>query len=221
MPAGDVVEAPKTRAVIASQQFALVPCKLEKGDLHPRCFVLAAGGKYFLMGAPEGALSNLLSSEIVILDGVLLFSLLPEQVEGLDTVRNETWKRGRTEALLVAGPEGTAEFTEGLDSAFEIPDAEQFARNSPAGGYDASLMKALEVSLQRDAGTLIVNTGDLLVRGFYAPSGDIVYQAEYSGQIVGIGRCGNEIDQGFLAEISGSEFPSLCGGSGEIVYIIE
>ena len=220
-PADEPAATVPARAPIAPNEFALIPCKVMDGEGYPPCHILAAGGKYFMMGAPDGAINNLLASELRILDGVLLFSLLPDQLEGLDSLRNETWKRGRAQPLLVAGPEGTAAFAEGLDAAFEIPDAELFARESPTGGYDASLINPLEVAPNRDAGTLVVDTGDLLVRGFYAPSGDVVYQVEYSGKVVAAGRCGAETDGGFLAELSRGDPLEICNNRGAPIYIIE
>lgn len=209
------------RAAIAPQQFALVPCKTERTAGTPPCQLLAAGGKYFLLGAPEGALNNLLETEIALLDGVLLFRLLPEHVEGLDTIRNVTWKRGRSQALLVSGPEGTGAFATGIDSAFEIPDAELFALAAPPGGYDASLMRPVEILPERNAGTLIVDTGDLIIRGFYAPSSAVVYQVEYSGLRVAIGGCDREADKEFLKELSADGYTFECGMDGRIVYFIE
>ena len=182
--------ANQQRAAIAPQQFALVPCRKVFSEEHPPCSLLAAGGKYYLMGAPEGALASLLEDEIELLDGILLFSLLPDQIEGLDSVRNATWRAGRSAPLLVAGPEGTTGFGSAIDSAFETSDAELFAKESPAGGFDASLLRPVEIVFGTNAGTEVANTGDLVIIGFYAPSGQIAYRAEYSGRIAAIGMCG-------------------------------
>ena len=221
VPEGAAGKSAYTRAAIAPQQFALVPCAPARDEEPPPCYVLAAGGKYFLMGAPDGARGNLLDSEIENLDGVLLFSLLPEHIEGLDTVRNTTWTRGRAQPLLVAGPEGTEAVTAGIDSAFEVPDAELFAVAPPPGGYDASLMKALEVSPNRNTGARVVNTGDLIVRGFEAPSGRVIYRVEYSGEVLGVGMCGGEADEAFLTQVASGGHVSSCNIGGDTVYFIE
>lgn len=213
--------AASTRAAIAPHQFALVNCRTTGGAEEPDCHILAAGGKYFLFGAPDGAIANLLETELLVLDGVLLFSLLPDQLEGLDTIRNETWKRGRPKPLLVVGPEGTEAFSKGVDAAFEVPDAELFARESPAGGYDASLMNPMEVSPQRSTGTLVVDTGDLLVRGFYTPTGDIVYRVEYLGRAIWIARCGTKPGAEFLQQISADGLLPICNAGNDVTYIIE
>lgn len=213
--------ADDARAAIEPQQFALVPCRGAPGASLQPCQLLAAGGKYYLMGAPEGAASILLEEEMRLLDGVLLFSLLPQHVDGLDTLRNETWRAGRAAPLLVAGPEGTEGLTSGLDSAFENSDAEVFSIESPAGGFDASLLFAREVAFGTDAGTEVVNTGDLVIRGFYAPSDQIVYQVQYGGHSVGVGMCGGFDDKSFIEELSSADHASICNETSEINYILE
>ena len=208
------------RRAIAPAHFAIVPCQSGHQAEPLPCKLLAAGGKFFLMGAPEGALSNLMDHEIKLLDGVLLFSLLPDQVDGLDTVRNTTWRRGRDGPLLVAGPEGTNAFVSGIDSAFEVPDAELFAISPPPGGYDASLMKPREVSADGEAGALVVDTGDLSIIGVPAPSGQIIYVANYEGQSVAIGMCGGPEDQAILEELSETGLYSGCNKGGETAYFV-
>lgn len=218
---GDIPQAPAERVAIAPQQFALVPCQPLKGDVLPPCQLLAAGGKYYLLGAPEGALYSLREEEVRLLDGVLLFSLLPGHVDGLDTIRNTTWLKGRAEPLLVAGPEGTEALTSGLDTAFEISDAEAFSIDAPSGGFDASLLQPMEILFGTDAGSEVVNTGDLIVRGFYAPSGQAVYQVLYADQIAGVGMCGGEEDAAFLQEIAGDGVVSMCNENSDVIYILQ
>ena len=221
------VEEPKTpepaieRVEIQPQQFALVPCKAVVADTRPPCVLLAAGGKYFLLGAPETALATLREDEIRLLDGVLLFSLLPEQIDGLDTVRHVTWKKGRSQPLLLGGPEGTKDFATAFDSAFEVPDAEFFTRESPAGGFDASLLQPVEVVFGRQAGTQIVDTGDLQITGRYAPSGGLVYLVKYGGIRIVIGMCGGDEDLALLTQLAESGFTYTCNDNGEIHYIIK
>lgn len=210
---------PTERPAIAPQEFALIPCA-SGGNAEPRaCKLLVAGGKYYLLGAPEGAMHTLRSEEIPLLDGVLLFSLLPHHIDGLDTVRHVSWSAGRSQPLLVAGPEGTAEFAEAFDSAFVLPDAELFAAESPAGGFDASLLGAVDVLAGAGAGTEVVDTGDLVIHGFYAPSGQIVYRAQYETNVLAIGMCGGEEDDAFLAEISAGGVLDPCNSGGAIRYI--
>lgn len=210
----------QTRAEIAPQQFALVPCA-SINEPPPPCHLLAAGGKFYLLGAPEGALTNLLDSEIALLDGVLLFSLMPDHIDGLDTVRNKTWQRGRDIPLFVAGPEGTEAFAAGVDSAYEVPDAELFAMRPPKGGYDASLMRPRNVEDRPNSGARVVDTGDLVIRAYYAPSGQLVYQASYNNVIAAIGMCGGEEDDALLTEISEQQHVSSCNIGGGIRYFVE
>jgi len=209
------------RAKIEPHQFALVPCRSGLNSGLPPCVLLAAGGKYFLMGAPEGALTALTDEEVRLLDGVLLFSLLPQHVDGLDTVRHVTWKKGRAQRLLVGGPEGTKDFARALDSAFEVPDAEYFARESPSGGFDASLLRSIDVIFGTSAGTEVVDTGDLQIRGFHAPSGHIVYLAEYGERRAAIGMCGGAEDVALLSDIAAGDHITDCNDQKEISFIIE
>lgn len=209
------------RAAIRPSQFAVVPCQSNNEEEHLPCYLLAAGGKYYLMGAPETALSQLRDEEVRLLDGVLLFSLLPSHVDGLDTIRHKTWKNGRSEALLVVGAEGVKEFSSAIDSAFEVPDAEFFARESPRGGFDASLLKPREVVFGADAGSEVVDTGDLQIRGFYAPSGQIIYLATYEERSAAIGMCGGDEDLQLLEELSGGDTLIACNSDRETLYILK
>lgn len=220
---GQETETPNesgARAPIAPNQFALIPCLSKSAGPAP-CQLLAAGGKYYLLGAPEGALDNLLESEIALLDGVLLFSLLPDHIDGLDTVRSRTWQIGREAPLLVAGPEGTEVFAKGIDSAYEVPDAELFAIDPPKGGYDASLMKPRDVEDRPNAGVRVVDTGDLVIRGFYAPSGQVIYQVSYTEIVIAIGMCGGADDEAMLNDISASGLVSSCNTGGKTRYFVE
>lgn len=209
------------RTAIKPSQFAVVPCISNDKAKHLPCYLLAAGGKYYLMGAPETALSQLRDDEVRLLDGVLLFSLLPSHVDGLDSIRHITWKNGRSEALLVAGPEGVIEFSKAIDSAFEVPDAEFFARESPRGGFDASLLSPREIVFGTDAGSEVVDTGDLQIRGFYAPSGQIIYLASYENRSAAIGMCGAEEDLQLLVELSGGGAVIACNDRGETIYVVQ
>lgn len=209
------------REAIAPAHFAIVPCRKLNVSKPPPCQLLAAGGKYFLLGAPEGVLANLLDHEIKLLDGVLLFSLLPHHIDGLDTVRNETWRRGRDGRLLVTGPEGTELFVGGIDSAYETPDAELFAVQPPPGGYDASLMQPREILDNGASGMVVVDTGDLTITGMTAPSGQIAYLANYEGVSVAIGMCGGPNDDDFLKELTDSGLHTACNEGGRPVYYLQ
>lgn len=211
----------ETRGAIKPQQFALIACKDTATNPDVPCKLLAAGGKYFLFGAPEGAFASLRPEEARLLDGVLLFSMLPQHIDGLDTLRYETWRLGRAVPLLVVGPEGTKPMTRAIDTVFEISDAELFAIESPAGGFDASLLRGRDVNFDSENGDEVVNTGDLIVRGYYAPSGQIVYQIKYNERTAAIGMCGGEEDSDILAELAEEDFMSPCHLSEQISYIIQ
>jgi len=205
-PAAPTPEA--ARPDIQPTQFALLPCPM-RGDEQLQCLLLAAGGKRYLLGAPEGALEVMGAENIAYLDGVLLFSLAPEQIEGLDRVRNETWKAGRMEPLYVAGPEGLTEFAEALDAAYQFPDAIAFERSRPEGGFDASLLSPKELGRAAD-GTAVVDTGDLIVRAFEAPGGQYVFHMSYGGRMATAALCGGPEDTAHQANLGPVDFAFVC-----------
>lgn len=209
------------RPQILPQQFALVPCQTVTYAKAPPCVLLAAGGKYFLFGAPENAVAMLRDEEMRLLDGVLLFSLLPQHIDGLDTIRHLSWKKGRSQALLVVGPDGTGAFAQAIDSAFEIPDAEYFTRESPPGGFDASLLRPVEIGFDSASKTEVVDTGDLQIAGMPAPSGQMIYQVQYGGRRAALGMCGSDEDEAALAELSEGDHVYSCNDNSDIVYIIK
>ena len=90
MPAGETEG--EDRPSIAPADFAIVPCS---EDAETPCLLVLAGGKRLLFGAPAGVSGSLPATDLAHLDGVFLFSLLPQDVEGLDEVRNAGWRAGR------------------------------------------------------------------------------------------------------------------------------
>ncbi|MCF6328587.1 MAG: hypothetical protein L3J02_02145, partial [Henriciella sp.] len=124
---------PETRPRISPEDFALVPCGPARAD-RP-CVLAVAGGKRILFGAPAGVSKTLADADLRQLDAVMLFSLHAVDIEGLDEVRNASWRAGRSEPLLVVGPEGTLGMIEGLNAAFEQADALRVAEEGmPVGG---------------------------------------------------------------------------------------
>lgn len=147
------------RASVVPADFAVVPCDQ---DVRAPCVLLLAGGKRLLFGAPAGISHSLPAEDLAELDGVFLFSLLPQHVEGLDEVRNSGWRAGRPDALQVSGPNGTESLVEGLNLAFEQPDALSFVEEgAPSGGFDAALLSNYAEVRPRSA--LVFDRGDLKV----------------------------------------------------------
>ncbi len=151
-------EDPPTPIEISPRDFVLQPCGPARAD-RP-CALIAAGGKRILFGAPAGVAATLSPEELRLLDGVVVFSLRAPDIEGLDEVRNESWRAGRDTPLLTVGPRGVLDLVEGLNKAFEQADALRIVEEGiPAGGYDAAILTG------RDAlpGQIVFDTGDVQV----------------------------------------------------------
>lgn len=144
---------------IAPQDFVVLPCGALPAD-RP-CALAVAGGKRVMFGAPAGAASALSLEDLRLLDVVLIFSLRGRDIEGLDELRNESWRAGRATPLLVIGPTGTEDVITALNKAFEPSDALRIVEEGiPPGGYDAAIMTARSGA----PGQIVFDTGDVQVR---------------------------------------------------------
>ncbi|MEO0607453.1 MAG: hypothetical protein AAFY82_04425 [Pseudomonadota bacterium] len=144
---------------IAPQDFVVLPCGPLPADR--LCALAVAGGKRVMFGAPAGAVRALSSDDLRLLDAVLIFSVRGRDIEGLDELRNESWRAGRSAPLLVIGPTGTEEVITALNKAFEQSDALRIVEEGiPPGGYDAAIMTARIGA----PGQTVFNTGDVQVR---------------------------------------------------------
>lgn len=143
---------------IAPQDFVLLPCGVDSPD-HP-CALAIAGGKRVLFGTPRGAAEGLRPEDLGQLDAVLVFSLRAGDLEGLDEVRNASWRAGRETPLLVIGPKGIDAVATALNAAFEQADALHIVEEgTPPGGYDAAVLTSRAYS---DRGK-VFDTGDVVV----------------------------------------------------------
>ncbi len=150
--------SPSENLTIAPRDFAVLPCGSASAD--QPCAVVAAGGKRILFGAPAGVAAGLSQAELRQLDAVILFSLRAKDIEGLDEVRNESWRAGRDTPLLTIGPRGMLTVVDGLNAAFEQADALRIVEEGiPAGGYDAAILVGREAS----RGLVVFDTGDVQV----------------------------------------------------------
>ncbi|WP_084418181.1 MBL fold metallo-hydrolase [Henriciella litoralis] len=166
--------ASSPRPDVRPADFALIPCSHEESTI---CLLVLAGGKRLLFGTPAGTADNLTSDDLALLDAVFLVSLRPDDVEGLDEVRNRSWRAGRPDVLAVTGPEGSQGLIDGLNAAYEISDALSFVEDgAPAGGFDAALL-SVGTEINRD--TLVFDTGDLKVRGISQGTGRVTYRVIY------------------------------------------
>jgi len=164
----------ETDPPVQPADFAMRPCS--QNEATP-CVLVLAGGKRLLFGAPAGVGNVIGREELARLDGLFLFSLRPEEVEGLDEVRNLSWQAGRPENLGVIGPEGTSGLIDGLNRAYEVSDALIFVEDgAPAGGFDAAMLQTdAEVTRQ----IAVFDTGDLKVEAMAGPNDRVSYRVVY------------------------------------------
>ena len=195
---------------IAPDDFALLPCKGARAT--DSCIIVAAGGKRILFGAPASAMSAIDASDLISLDGVMLFSLRADDTEGLDTYRNRSWRAGRRSPALIYGPSGTDKLVAGLNMAFEASDAITFLEAPPRGGFTSALLQARTASGSSD---LAFDTGDLRIRSQTINGSDLFFDVLYAGQSVTLVPCREGI-------ASADKVYSTCGEafSGDAKFII-
>lgn len=144
---------------IAPRDFVLLPCGPARSD--QPCALVAAGGKRVLFGAPAGVAASLSEADLRQLDSVVLFSLRARDLEGVDEIRNESWRAGRDTPLLTIGPRGVLVLVDGINKAFEQADALRIVEQGiPPGGYDAAILTGREAG----RGEIVFDTGDVRVR---------------------------------------------------------
>lgn len=177
---------------IQPTQFVLLPCG-ELRDDQP-CALAVAGGKRVLFGAPAGITRHLSPNDLKQLDAVMLFSLRAADIEGLDEVRNESWRAGRDTPLLTVGPTGVEEIVTALNKAFEQADALRIVEHGiPPGGYDAAVLVAQEVL----SGQTAFDTGDLNVVRTRAG-----YLMTYEAAVASLEGCGADQRDALASEVT-------------------
>lgn len=193
---------------VSSRDFVLLPCGSE---VPAPCTLAIAGGKRVLLGAPSGAEVMMSDDDLRQIDAVLLFSLRARDVEGLDTVRNRSWQAGRREPLLVIGPAGTAEFVDGLNTAFEVTDSLLIVdEGMPAGGFDAAVLAGTDLPLSGEW-AVAFDTGDFRVQARDLGNGRVQARLFYQDQVDLVGLC-----EAWLADVGSShdaELPLGCPDS--------
>ncbi|MEM7661010.1 MAG: hypothetical protein AAF292_02075 [Pseudomonadota bacterium] len=169
---------------IAPTDFVIAPCNGPASDAF--CAIVAAGGKRVIIGAPSGIRDGRIAGEMTLPDAVLLPSLHPSNVEGLDELRNHTWTAGRRSPLKVIGPLGTSEFADSLNTAYTFPDAMVFL-DTPNDDRDFAAMPIAgrDVGL----GDAAFDTGDLVVTSHHAGNGRIAFLAKYDNRAALILPC--------------------------------
>ncbi|MEM7006094.1 MAG: hypothetical protein AAF498_09460 [Pseudomonadota bacterium] len=187
----DTAAAPAAYPIveIAPTDFALVPCANVSSEAF--CAILAAGGKRIVIGAPAGIGDGRVPGEETLPDAVLLTSLHPLDIEGVDELRNRTWSAGRRVPLKVAGGLGTGDFVESLNSAYTFPDAKAFL-DMPGDSRDFAAMPIEAVEIR--SGDIAFDTGDLVIKAREAGNGRIAFLATYDGDDVLLVPCGGRLE---------------------------
>ena len=227
---GPDTTAPAPRVSISPEDFVLVPCGPARVD-RP-CVLAVAGGKRILFGAPAGVSATLADADLRQLDAVMLFSLHAVDIEGLDEVRNASWRAGRSEPLLVVGPEGTVGVVEALNAAFEQADALRVVEEGiPPGGYDAAVLVGREVL--RDASAPVFDTGDVRVRGGFnwnaSGGGLLILEYRTLAEVIMSTCRGTEWDETVLPDVGppstriacSDELSDLSWPLGETIFIVK
>lgn len=168
---------------IAPSEFVVTPCKGVPASAP--CAVIAAGGKRILIGAPAGVGDGMIAGDKISIDAVIAFSLRASALEGLDEIRNHSWTSERRTALTVAGAHGIGSIVDGLNAAYETPDALAYVSGEHGGLFDTVPIVAKEVG----AGEVAFDSGDLVIRAYAAGPGTIALLVEYNTHSVLISDC--------------------------------
>lgn len=175
-----------TPQTVTSTDFALLPCA--RATTPNPCVLVMAGGKRVLFGTPAGVAQDMSLEHLRNLDAVMLFSLRGEDIEGLDDIRNASWRAGHETPLRVSGPAGTSEVLSAINRAYEVSDAFTFVEQSPAGGFNAAVLRPLPG--EHDTKTRVFNTGDLVVTHLVNDKDRVGYWVDYNGVRLVLEPCG-------------------------------
>ncbi len=218
-PATPLPPPDTSRSHITSTDFALLPCGPRTAP-NP-CVLVMAGGKRVLFGTPAGVAADMSLEDLRNLDAVMLFSLRSDDLEGLDEVRNSSWRAGHESPLRVSGPAGTSEVLSAINTAYETSDAFTFVEEAPAGGFNAAVLRPLPG--EKDTKTRVFDTGDLVVTHLVNDAGRVGYWIDYNGFRLVLEPCGMTQAMQFAGE---SDLTVACQNSGltwpvtELVFVV-
>jgi hypothetical protein len=171
---------------ITSTDFVLLPCG--PVTVPNPCVLVMAGGKRVLFGTPAGVAVDMPPEHLRNLDAVMLFSLRGDDIEGLDDIRNASWRAGHETPLRVSGPVGTSEVLSAINKAYEVSDSFTFVEQAPAGGFNAAVLRPLPG--EKDTKTRVFDTGDLVVTHLVNDTGRVGYWIDYNGVRLVLEPCG-------------------------------
>ena len=181
-----VTEQTVTLPAIAPTDFVIVPCAVAAPT--SECVIIAAGGKRVLIGAPAGIGAGKIAGEDIPPDAVIFLSLHADVIEGLDEVRNRTWRAGRRSPLSVAGPDGVAQLVGAINKAYVTSDALAYVEGKRDGGFDQEAITARLIG----PGEVAFDTGDLTISALSGGGAKLALLINYEGQTVLLAACGAE-----------------------------
>ena len=201
----EVASAPQP---LSPTDFAFLPCPAQTG--RAACSLLAAGGKRVLIGAPAGIGQGTALGDGTLPDIVLVPDLSASAIEGLDEVRNATWRAGRREKLIIAGGEGIGDVVDGLNAAYTLPDARAFLDNGDGRDFESTLLVARTVS----NGDIAFDTGDLVVTVMRGRGNVFGFMVRYLDIEVLVQPCGT--DRPVDSDLEAFDHLILCGEAGQL-----
>jgi ribonuclease Z len=133
------------------------------------CLAIVAGGRLFVFDAGEGSIGALTdySAPLARLDTVFLTHLHSDHMSGLGELMHNSWLFGRTHAIDVVGPPGTANVVAGFAQVYseDLVDRQQVVDEQ---GFDAGLAMATprEVILLDAAPKVVFDRSGVRVEAF-------------------------------------------------------
>jgi ribonuclease Z len=159
------------------------------------CLLVEAGGLAFVVGAGDGAASDLAALGLLRpdLDGVLLMDIHLASIEGLPGLRHDTWHAGRRAPLPVYGPPGVERVVDGVNlmlAASDILESKTVA-SPPPSPDGAPLSVGLPPSSEGISGAAVFDSGVVAIRSFpvEGQGGGRVYRFDFNNRSLIVAGC--------------------------------
>jgi ribonuclease Z len=124
------------------------------------CLLIAAGGKVFLFDAGENAMRAIEKCGVPLseIGDVFITHWHSDHFSGLDGVINASWLNGRTDPLIVYGPEGVQEVVKGFAMAYRLDASYRAAHFVP--NPELASARGYTIKIPGDAGSIVVYDKD-------------------------------------------------------------
>jgi ribonuclease Z len=138
-------------------------------DRRQPCLAVVAGGRLFVFDAGEGAIGALTeyAAPLSRLDTVFLTHLHSDHISGLGELMHNSWLFGRTHAIEVVGPPGTANVVAGFTQVYseDLVDREQLVDEQAFDG-DLAMATPREVTLLDATPKVVFDRSGVRVEAF-------------------------------------------------------